>query len=111
MGDGGLAVDDLRTCLTDAGLDPRDGEAKPIGVEDPFELLEVTLDPEGTDSDLVAELYVFASEDAAETNRTAITLQTEDDDRNRVAGNVLLRYTIIPSYDPDGAAAVEGCLG
>ena len=38
------------------------------------------------------------------------TLQTEDDDRNKVVDNVVLNYTIIPSYDKEGSAAVEACL-
>lgn len=108
--DGGLTAEDLEACLTEAGLEATVPDTVPFGVEVPVDQLEVALEAEGASSDLVASLYVFSSEEEAEANRTAITLQSEDDERNRVAGNVLLAYSIIPSYDPEGAAAVEACL-
>lgn len=101
----GLSADDLEACLGEAGLAATVPDTVPLGVEVPVDRLDVALE-----EDLEASLYVFASEAEAEANRTAITLQTEDDQRNRVAGNVLLAYSIIPSYDPEGAAAVEACL-
>lgn len=104
--DGGLSAEDLSTCLTEAGLEPVVADARPFGVEDPVDQLDVQL----ADEDLTASLHVFETEAAAEENRTAITLQTEDDDRNQVAGNVLLSYSIIPGFDREGADAVESCL-
>ena len=104
--DGGLSAADLATCLAEAGLEAEVPDSVPFGVEDPVDQLDVQL----ADEDLTASLYVFETEEAAEENRTAITLQTEDDDRNRVAGNVLLHYSIIPSFDREGADAVEACL-
>ena len=109
-GDGSITLEGLRTCLTDAGLEPVDEDALPFGVEDPVERLTVTLEAEGTTTPLRAELYVFESAEAAQDNRPVITLQNEDDARNKVVANVLLSYTIIPSYDPEGSALVEACL-
>ena len=109
-GTGRFTIEDLRSCFTDAGLEPEDEDAMPFGVEDPVERLTVPLNAEGTSTPLKAELYVFESDEAAERNRTAITLQNEDDARNKLIENVVLSYTIIPSYDKEGSAAVESCL-
>jgi hypothetical protein len=108
------AVEDLRACLEDAGLEPQDdNDSVMFGVEDPYFKLAVQLDAESSDPDteLVAELYVFDDPPAAESNRAAITLSNEDQDlRSMVVENVLLHYSIVSSYDQEGSAAVEACL-
>jgi hypothetical protein len=102
----------LESCLTAGGLEPEDdNDAIAFGVEDRYRKIRVELDAEGDPSvELAAELYVFESPAQAEANRPTITLQAEDTERNRVVENVVLSYTIIPSYDPEGAETVEGCL-
>jgi hypothetical protein len=106
-----ITVEALTTCLEGAGLTVQpDNDAVMLGVEDPYYQMAVELEPEGTDSELSATFYVFDAPELAEEYRVNFTLQTEDDDRNKLVENVVLSYSIIPSYDKEGSAAVESCL-
>lgn len=101
-----IAADDLVACLEDAGLEPEDVDTIPLGVEDRFERYRVELAHEG----LSAELFVFESPAAATDARPAIALTNTDTERSRVVDNVVLDYSIIPSFDREGSDAVEGCI-
>jgi hypothetical protein len=98
----------IKSCLQDASLEPKVNPLKAFGVDDPFIRFSIPLHDKAFDEDYHAEVYVFESKAAATKNRPAITLQSEDDQRNKVIGNVLVTYGIVP--EKDAAASVEACV-
>jgi hypothetical protein len=102
------AVEEISSCLTDAGLEVGQEDTDAFGVEDPHEHLEVALDSEAFDKPYNVDLWVFETPEAAEGARTAITLETKDDERGKVLDNVVVNYEIVP--DPEDTEQVEGCL-
>lgn len=102
------AAQELTSCLTDAGLDVREEDTTAFGVEDPHEHLELTLESEAFDKTYSVDLWVFETPEAAEAARTPITLETEDDERGKVLGNVVVNYDIVP--DKEDVEQVESCL-
>ena len=102
------AVEELSSCLTDAGLEVTEEETTAFGVEDPHKHLEVPLESDAFDKPYNVDLWVFETPEAAEGARTAITLETKDDERGKVLGSVVVHYEIVP--DEEDTEQVEGCL-
>ena len=102
------AVEELSTCLTDAGLEVTEEETTAFGVEDPHKHLEVPLESEAFDKPYNVDLWVFETPEAAEGARTPITLETKDDERGKVLGSVVVHYEIVP--DEEDTEQVEACL-
>jgi hypothetical protein len=100
-------VAQAETCLAESDLQNERDPDKAFGVEVPFEKVNVNLEAAAGDA-YTASLYFFNSPRDAEDSRPIITLNSEDDLRNHVTGNVLVYYSIVP--DKDDARAVEGCV-
>jgi hypothetical protein len=107
----GIEPADLLSCLEDADLPAVLNDSVPFGVEVPTEGIEVKpLGPTDPGSEQGADLWVFSDPATAEQNRGAITLSDADDDRNWVAGNVVVRL-FYPAADGDPQLeSIRGCL-
>jgi hypothetical protein len=111
-GGGGSGSSDPRAavmgCLQKTGLQAQPNDATPLGVDDPTEGITVTLQSQDFHESYEAEIWLFQSHAIAEKDRPAITLQTQDDIRNKVLGKAVVEYSIVP--DKQDTKQVEACL-
>ena len=111
-GDRAAGSSDPRTvvihCLQQAGLQAQVNDADPLGVDDPVQGITVELQSSAFHQSYEAEIWLFQKHAAAEKNRPKITLQTHDDVRNKVLGDAVVQYSIVP--DKQDTKAVEACL-
>jgi hypothetical protein len=111
-------ADALVSCLGDADVEAEVNpnvafgvEADHVGVEAsdlPSELLEFD---SGSGTLTGVNLWVFESNADAEEARTAITLQTEDDDKSWVDGRVVVSWYYPVNREAAQAVAVDDCVG
>ena len=110
-------ADALVSCLVDGGVEAQLNENVAFGVEPdhvgveasdlPSELLKYDTG-EGTVSGV--KLWIFESEADAEEARTAITLQTEDDEKSWVDGRVVVSWYYPVNREVAQAVAVDDCV-
>ena len=107
----GITTADLLSCLVDAGLPAVPNDSVPLGVEAPTEGIEIKpLEPTALGSEQGADLWVFADPTAAQDHRVYITLSEEDDNKNWVSGNVVVRL-FYPAEDGDPQIeTIRACL-
>ncbi len=115
----GLEADaeSLVTCLADADVEAEINPNTAFGVESEHVGVEATdlpsdllLFDSGSGTLSGVNLWIFESEDDAAAGRTAITLQTEDDDKSWVDGRVVVNWYYPVNRDAAQAVAVDECV-
>ncbi len=110
-------ADSLVTCLAEADVEAEINPNTAFGVETEHIGVEATdlpsdllLFDSGSGTLSGVNLWVFESADDAEAGRTAITLQSEDDDKSWVDGRVVVNWYYPVNREAAQAVAVDDCV-
>ncbi len=110
-------ADALVSCLGDADVEAEVNPNTAFGVESEHIGVEATdlpsdllLFDSGSGTLSGVNLWIFESADDAEEGRTAITLQTADDDKSWIDGRVVVNWYYPVNREAAQAVAVDDCV-